>query len=111
MHRYLLLLLLGGCGASEAVEGAIGEPCDERAQACLSSGRSACLVDWPNGYCTEVDCTLGSCPTGSRCATAFAFPDVNVDALCLLTCEQPSDCRDGYTCSADPAGPICVPTN
>ena len=47
---------------------------------------------WPGGYCSPECPASGACPAGSECVH---FTDIN---LCLATCAQKSDCRDGYGC-------------
>jgi hypothetical protein len=98
--------LLGGC---EGASAGIGSPCVD-AFDCGSGSRQACVLAWPGGYCTEIDCRLGSCPSGSRCVTGIRFPNVELDAFCLATCETDPDCRDGYRC-ADIREPekVCAP--
>jgi len=92
----LVTLLFAGCGAgpSQGVGAACstGEDCGGRTTA-------ACILRWPAGYCTEFDCSLGSCPSGSHCVTGITFPDVQIDAFCLATCQENSDCRQGYRCT------------
>lgn len=99
-------LLLAACGLGPSRVGdacAVPEDCPERAT-------SACIRGWPDGYCTEFACTLGSCPSGSRCVTGIEFLNVEIREFCLATCDDQRDCRDGYRC-ADVSLPekVCAP--
>ncbi|UJR79039.1 hypothetical protein [Sandaracinus amylolyticus] len=53
----------------------------------------ACVAGatFPGGYCSRV-CEDGACGEGAICANELGPP------LCLLACDAPSDCRDGYQC-------------
>ncbi len=109
MRRLVLLFAFGllSCG-SEHPEG-VGAPCT-KGNDCDARAAVACVIPWPGGYCTEVSCTVGSCPTGARCVTGIDFDDVAFDAFCLQTCQQQADCRDGYRC-VDVSLPerVCAP--
>jgi hypothetical protein len=52
------------------------------------------MVDgWPQGYCTQISCSAGSCPSGSDC---------DVNGMCIDICNpsaSPSECRSGYICN------------
>ena len=89
----------------------IGHTCAHYSECDGIESRAACITEWPEGYCTELSCTLGSCPLGSRCVTGITFTNVDIDAFCLATCETNSDCRDGYMCT-DVGQPqrTCTPT-
>ncbi len=58
--------------------------------ACAKSSecQGAACLDWPGGYCTAFDCTVSSCPSGSRC-----MPLAGGNSACLATCESDADCR------------------
>jgi hypothetical protein len=103
----LLALGLAGCSGEGAAE--VGDPCED-GNACAFRTGSACILSWPDGYCTEVGCTLGSCPTGARCVTGIQFADVSYESYCLSTCDRDGDCRDGYRC-VDVSLPemVCAP--
>lgn len=105
----IALLLAAGCGADD-LEG-VGQPCRE-GNDCPLRAASACIVPWPEGYCTEVACTVGSCPSGARCVTGIEFAGVPFDAFCLQTCQTERDCREGYRC-VDVSLPekVCAPGN
>ncbi|MFC1609772.1 hypothetical protein ACFL6C_02330 [Myxococcota bacterium] len=74
-------------------EGNVGDPCTSAtdctgaADTCLTEAEGA-----PGGYCTQLDCSNGTCPEGSEC---FQFDDASM--LCLKTCVGDT-CRDGYAC-------------
>jgi hypothetical protein len=91
----LWLAALFACGDGDAK--VIGDPCSS-GNLCGVNPRAACITAWPDGYCTEIDCALGSCPIGARCVTRVSFPNVPFDAFCLETCTGAGDCRDGYRC-------------
>jgi hypothetical protein len=76
----------------------LGGPCRDVSE-CPASPRAACVLFWPDGYCAELACTLGSCPGGARCVSGFDLPDVAIDSLCLAVCDASSDCREGYRCT------------
>ncbi|MBL8956739.1 MAG: S8 family peptidase, partial [Myxococcaceae bacterium] len=66
-----------------------------------------CGTAFPGGYCTQ-DCSVDSCPLGSRCITGDTF------AACLKSCTTPragqGECRGGYVCEDDGTGSgVCVP--
>lgn len=60
--------------------------------ACAKSSecQGAVCLDWPGGYCTAFDCTVSSCPSGSKC-----MPLAGGNSACLTTCESDADCRAG----------------
>lgn len=109
MWRLCLVALLAACGSGGGAT--VGKPCGGPDD-CETRSTAACILRWPEGYCTEVDCAPGSCPSGSQCVRGIEFANVPLDAFCLLTCEDPGDCRSGYSCTAV-AGveKVCVPTN
>jgi hypothetical protein len=60
--------------------------------ACAKSSEcqgSACL-DWPGGYCTSLDCSVASCPSGSACV-----PLAGGNTGCMASCTDDADCRAG----------------
>ena len=104
----LLLWALAACGGDGGA--IIGKSCGD-GDACASTARSACILRWPDGYCTEFDCTLGACPSGSRCVNGVTFQDVSFDAFCLDECASENDCRAGYACVSTEGAMVCVPRN
>jgi len=109
MKRLLLLALLG-CG-DPALEPHIGAQCISSLD-CENRQTSACIAIWPQGYCTEVDCSLGSCGATSACAAGLTFSGVSFSNFCLATCATLNDCRPGYTCvDIAQSKKVCVPEN
>ncbi|MBK9072047.1 MAG: hypothetical protein IPL79_13745 [Myxococcales bacterium] len=77
-----------------------GDACTSIAQCtqdsnCLNDG-----IEYPDGQCFRVGCTVGNDTTcaGGRCVE-FAFPS-GLDTACVDTCASDADCReaDGYEC-------------
>ena len=83
------------------LSGDIGEECSSYTECGGIESRTACITEWPEGYCTELSCTLGSCPLGSRCVTGISFANVSIEACCRATCESNEDCREAYMCTDD----------
>lgn len=101
LNTLILLVFISfppACG-SELGLGDIGDACGHYSECGGIESRAACINEWPEGYCTELSCTLGSCPLGSRCVTGITFANVSIEAFCLRTCESNADCRDGYNCT------------
>ena len=61
----------------------VGSPCVKGADC----GEGWACLNWPGGYCSLLDCSATSCPTGSVC-TAVSGGNV----ACLRLCENDSDC-------------------
>lgn len=79
-----LLLALTGCAS------AIGDGCS--ADDDCSDGLCSTDAKFPGGYCT-LRCNGGSaCPAGAACAVHGA------ETLCLRSCTDGAECRDGYVC-------------
>lgn len=101
----------GGSGGGEGGggPGADGSPCTGFAQ-CASEG---CLPEstsgFPSGFCTGV-CQLDApdCAGGGACVN---IGNDDGTGLCLVLCQQDSDCRAAYTCSVDPGNTVglCLP--
>ncbi len=103
----VLVVVLAGCGGGDGR--VIGDQCNS-GNTCGVNPRAACILAWPEGYCTELECVLGSCPSGSRCVTRVSFPNVPFDAFCLETCEATAECRDQYRCvEVSATAKVCVP--
>ena len=94
----VLSLSLTACDGRIGLED-IGGECSSYTDCGGIESRAACITEWPEGYCTELSCTLGSCPLGSRCVTGISFANVSIDAFCLATCESNEDCREAYMCT------------
>lgn len=105
------LLALTACDGDGAVQILVGRECTEIAD-CGERATSACIATWRDGYCTELACNPGSCPSGTVCAQGLMFPGVAIEDFCVLACEDTSDCRDGYTCvPIGAAQDACLPEN
>jgi hypothetical protein len=81
---------------------------------CSQQGTLLCDTSQPAGYCTQLNCTNGSCPNNAVCVefqssvpgcayNDYQSPSRTGRTFCMAHCSSPSDCRqsDGYTC-ADP---------
>jgi len=102
--RLVAFLFLLGCQPS------IGDHCVQSAD-CSATGDRLCDTSQPNGYCTIFNCLPNACPSGSGCfatnPNVFGCPYDDRHApsrlsrqMCLKTCSQDSDCRqgEGYAC-------------
>ncbi len=85
----------GLCLPGATGSGTVGDPC-EGTWDCSGREHGACAspdYGWVNGYCT-INCSNTDCPAGSVCVN---------NSMCLLTCDEPSDCRlDDYYACRDP---------
>lgn len=91
----------GDTDTGPAAKGTPGDSCTLDSDCAFADG--TCL-DWAGGYCTRLNCELGSasgCPEGSACAAVSA----GVTA-CLATCE--GTCREGYGCKRVGDASVCV---
>lgn len=115
----LLALLVDGCavypdrddpdGGDPGDEMTIGQAC-ERDEDCGDFYQ--CLIGPPGGYCVMPDpndCFYDTeCPDDTVCAPRTISEQAG---LCLRTCKDAGDCRDGYVCAVvelfpgDPASP------
>jgi len=90
----------------------VGSPCRRSSDCRSSEFFGDCLTDWPDGYCTLLDCLNNPdsrCPDGSNCLGITP----NLPA-CAKGCANASDCRENYGCKAiaDPEGTlklVCYP--
>jgi hypothetical protein len=105
-HKTIILLmyfvfsfLQGVACGTDVLRADIGEECTDYMMCGGIETRAACITEWSGGYCTELSCTLGSCPLGSVCVTGITFAHVNIDAFCLATCETNENCREAYMCT------------
>lgn len=84
-------------GETSAGETSVGEDAGDAAGGPPQVG-SACAVtqdcpaggtclNWPKGYCSQLDCEAGGCPEGSVCAPLGAG-----NTGCLATCDADADC-------------------
>ncbi|MGM0556245.1 MAG: hypothetical protein ACQEVA_07685 [Myxococcota bacterium] len=89
----VLACLLFGSGCAPAV----GDSCETSADC---PGGVSCDTTAPDGYCLVPGCTRGDCPKTSICVEF----DRDI-SYCLESCEQDSDCRDGFACRRDQLPP------
>ncbi len=75
-----------------------GDPCATVAE-CVGGTRCVFPGLFPGGYCSN-ECEEG-CVGDTRCDFAYG------DGLCLLECEDDSECRLGYHCFGDVCRPPC----
>jgi hypothetical protein len=107
-----LLLPLGSLAAAGCAP-KIGDKCVLSTD-CSQQGTLVCDTSQPSGYCTQLNCTNGSCPNDAVCVEFqssvpgcayddYQSPSRTGRSFCMAHCSSPSDCRqsDGYTC-ADP---------
>jgi hypothetical protein len=84
---------------------------------CSQQGTLLCDTSQPGGYCTQLNCTNGSCANNAVCVQFqaavpgceyqdYASPSRTGRSFCMAHCSGNSDCRqsDGYICQ-DPSGP------
>lgn len=105
----LAMVLITGVGCRPE----IGDDCVSSAD-CSAQGDRLCDSSQPDGYCTIFGCEPDDCPEGSVCIGFGLELDPaceNVSStdprwprfertFCMAACEETSDCRDGYVCSA-----------
>jgi hypothetical protein len=79
---------------------------------CSQQGTLVCDTSQPAGYCTQLNCTNGSCPNDAVCVefqssvpgcgyNDYQSPSRTGRTFCMAHCSDPSDCRqsEGYTCA------------
>ncbi len=104
LQAYFAAFVLLGCQPS------IGDHCIQSTD-CSTAGDRLCDTSQPNGYCTLFNCLPNNCPSGAGCMLTNAAingcsyddrraPSRLAAQLCLKTCNQDSDCREGegYAC-------------
>jgi hypothetical protein len=109
----LALLFLGMAAAGCTPK--IGDKCVLSTD-CSQQGTLVCDTSQPSGYCTQLNCTNGSCPNDAVCVEFQAsVPGCGYDdyqspsrtgrSFCMAHCSEGSDCRqsEGYIC-ANPTG-------
>jgi hypothetical protein len=87
---------------------------------CSQQGTLVCDTSQPAGYCTQLNCTNGSCPNDAVCVEFqssvpgcayddYQSPSRTGRSFCMAHCSDESDCRqsEGYTCQ----NPIFSPWN
>lgn len=108
----LVALLALGC------QRRIGDRCNTN-QECSGETQRLCDISQPDGYCTVLNCSPTSCPSGESVCVTFGsavspLPGCQngskvspyARSLCMKFCATDSDCRAGYKCTdvsgADP---------
>lgn len=100
-------------GVSEDCEpgdGAAGEACEANTDCNANAGDPFCRTadsGFPDGYCAEwCDPAAQDCGAGATCVQL-----TELNGVCYATCDDESDCRDGYVCeSEEDGGPtVCTP--
>lgn len=108
----LLPAILLGAAAAAGCRPEIGDECVTSVD-CSSQGDRLCDTSQPEGYCTIFGCEPDACPDNSVCV-GFGLeldPACSADpqgtdprwprferTFCMISCEEDSDCRDGYVC-------------
>jgi hypothetical protein len=95
----------------------IGDKCTLSTD-CSQQGTLVCDTSQPEGYCTQLNCTNGSCPNSAVCVefqssvpgcgyNDYQSPSRTGRSFCMAHCSNPSDCRqsEGYTCSDPTSAP------
>jgi hypothetical protein len=78
---------------------------------CSQQGTLVCDTSQPGGYCTQLNCTNGSCPNDAVCVefqasipgcayNDYQSPSRTGRSFCMERCSQDSTCRqdEGYIC-------------
>lgn len=97
----MALFAAAGCGESHAPDGGaggIGAACDDAP--CPSGLACVRAATFPGGYCS-VTCESRECPAGAVCGETSP-------PICLATCADASECRDGYDCWRGACRPACT---
>ncbi len=107
-----LALVLSAAGCTPK----IGDKCVLSTD-CSQQGTLVCDTSQPAGYCTQLNCTNGSCPNDAVCVefqssvpgcmySDYESPSRTGRTFCMAHCSDNSDCRqsEGYICS-DPRNP------
>jgi hypothetical protein len=89
----------------------IGDDC-RLSTDCSAAGDRLCDITAPSGYCTIYNCEPGTCPADESLCVEFGSqrspvsacadkqsPSPYGRAFCMATCDNDSDCRDGYVCA------------
>ena len=79
----------------------IGDSCSSYIN-CDINGTRICDLASPNGYCTQRNCDVGTCPQSESVCIQFGTELRVAQTYCMRKCEHDSDCRqgDGYRCVA-----------
>ena len=89
----------------------IGDPCENSVD-CDIQNKRTCDLTLPGGYCTISGCEKGTCPDEAVCVAFRPEPDRLSNSWCMASCDDNSDCRDGYRCRrAEQLGMIPISAN
>jgi hypothetical protein len=108
-----LLLPLAAAGCTPE----IGDKCVLSTD-CSTQGTLLCDTTQPGGYCTQLNCTNGSCPNNAVCVEFqssvpgcgyddYQSPSRTGRTFCMKHCDENSNCRqsEGYICSDPTSAP------
>ncbi len=114
-ERLAALAVLLLCMAAAGCTPKIGDKCVLSTD-CSTQGTLVCDTSQPSGYCTQLNCTNGSCPNSAVCVEFqasvpgcayddYQSPSRTGRSFCMAHCSEGSDCRqsEGYVC-ANPTG-------
>ncbi len=98
----LAILATWGCRSAK-----LGDEC-VTSNDCSTRGDRACDTSQPAGYCTIAPCRTDTCPEEAACV-AFGASESSCGlndrktsrlqrSFCLKSCEDNTDCRDGFVC-------------
>lgn len=97
MSRLLSLALVVFAGLAFGCKAEIGDSCKVSTD-CSVTGDRLCDTSMPDGYCTQFNCSEGSCPDESVCVEFHPDAERFSRRFCVRGCEKASDCRPGYVC-------------
>lgn len=88
-------------------------PAFDIGNACASDSacnRNTCIAGLPGGYCTQEQCHIVGCPSGSQC---YGLGGQEPFYACLKTCTGNNQCRtgEGYVCDSDQTCWAAPPVN
>lgn len=96
--------------ASLACQPRIGDDCNTN-QECSGETQRLCDTSQSGGYCTVLNCSPTSCPSGEAVCVLFnselsplpachssTRPSPYSRSMCMKYCDDDSDCRGGYAC-------------
>ena len=87
----------------------MGQPCNNSSEC----DTLYCKTEWPNGYCTTLQCLYGQeCGGNAICLstpTNHESNPLNIFYMCYERCHTDSDCRNGYTCGNQDGENVCEP--
>lgn len=88
----------------------IGDDCNTNQQ-CSGETQRLCDTSQSGGYCTVLNCSPTSCPSGEAVCVLFnsalsplpacqssTRPSPYARSMCMKYCDDDADCREGYAC-------------